>query len=44
MDVIFAVSDRITVLALGSVLAEGSAQEIRSNPEVVKAYLGSSIA
>ena len=43
MDVIFAVSDRITVLALGKVLADGKGDEIRANPEVVRAYLGSSI-
>ncbi len=43
MDVIFAVSDRITVLALGKVLADGQGDEIRANPEVVRAYLGSSI-
>ena len=44
MEVIFAVSDRITVLNLGKVLAEGSCDEVRSNPEVVRAYLGSSFA
>lgn len=43
MEVIFAVSDRITVLNLGRVLAEGTRDEIRGNPEVVRAYLGSSI-
>ena len=42
MEVIFAVSDRITVLNLGRVLAEGTCDEIRANPEVVRAYLGSS--
>jgi branched-chain amino acid transport system ATP-binding protein len=42
MEVIFAVSDRITVLTLGKVLAEGSGEEIRANAEVVRAYLGSS--
>lgn len=42
MEVIFTVSDRITVLNLGKVLAEGSGGEIRANAEVVRAYLGSS--
>ena len=42
MEVIFTVSDRITVLNLGKVLAEGSCEEIRANTEVVRAYLGSS--
>jgi branched-chain amino acid transport system ATP-binding protein len=44
MDVIFSISDRITVLHLGKILAEGTAEEIRANPEVVRAYLGSNIA
>lgn len=44
MEVIFSVSDRITVLNLGEVLAEGSCDDIRANPEVVRAYLGSTFA
>ncbi|MDE2612048.1 MAG: ABC transporter ATP-binding protein [Burkholderiales bacterium] len=44
MEVIFSVSDRITVLNLGRVLAQGSVDEIRANAEVVRAYLGSSVA
>jgi branched-chain amino acid transport system permease protein len=34
-------SDYVYVLASGSILAEGRAREIQSNPEVVQAYLGS---
>jgi len=41
MEVIFSICHRITVLQLGRVLAEGNAEEIRSNQEVVRAYLGS---
>lgn len=41
MDVVFAIADRITVLQLGRVLAEGDPAEIRANPDVIKAYLGS---
>lgn len=41
MDVVFSICDRITVLHLGEVLAEGAPAEIRGNPQVVKAYLGS---
>ncbi|MDO8878949.1 MAG: ABC transporter ATP-binding protein [Pseudolabrys sp.] len=41
MDVIFAICDRITVMHLGKILAEGAAKEIQANEEVVRAYLGS---
>jgi branched-chain amino acid transport system ATP-binding protein len=41
MEVVFSICDRITVLHLGQVLAEGTPQEIRGIPEVVTAYLGS---
>ena len=44
MDVIFSISDRITVLHLGKILADGPGEEIRANPEVVRAYLGTSVA
>lgn len=43
MDVVFSICDRITVLHLGRVLAEGTADEIRGIPEVVTAYLGSAV-
>ncbi|MCL4745693.1 MAG: ABC transporter ATP-binding protein [Burkholderiaceae bacterium] len=41
MEVVFSICDRITVLHLGEVLAEGTVDEIRGIPEVVTAYLGS---
>jgi branched-chain amino acid transport system ATP-binding protein len=41
MGVVFSICDRITVLHLGAVLAEGTPQEVRRRPEVVTAYLGS---
>ncbi len=41
MKVVAGISDRITVLARGSVLAEGSYAEIASHPDVVAAYMGS---
>jgi branched-chain amino acid transport system ATP-binding protein len=41
MDVIFGICDLITVLHLGKILAQGSAADIQSNVEVVRAYLGS---
>jgi len=43
MEVVFSICDRITVLHLGAVLAEGTPDEVRGIPEVVTAYLGSSV-
>ncbi len=40
MSVVFGLADRISVLHYGKVLASGTQQEIRSNEEVKKAYLG----
>lgn len=40
MDIVFGISERIIVLHQGSILAQGTAEEIRANPEVQKAYLG----
>jgi len=41
MQAVFALSDRITVLVYGSVLACGSADQIRHDPQVRECYLGS---
>jgi len=41
MKAIMRISDRIVVLNSGEKLAEGSPQEVVSNPDVVTAYLGS---
>lgn len=40
LDVVFRVADRVTVLVEGRVLASGSPDEVRANPEVHRAYLG----
>ena len=40
MDVVFAVADWMTVMAEGSVLAEGKPRAIRANLDVQEAYLG----
>ena len=41
MEVVFSIADKITVLQLGAVLAEGPPDEIRRDRSVVEAYLGS---
>jgi branched-chain amino acid transport system ATP-binding protein len=40
MDIIMNVSDRISVMHFGSLIAEGTPQEIQRNAEVRRAYLG----
>lgn len=40
MDAVFAVSDRITVMVNGAVIASDAPEAVRANPEVRSAYLG----
>ncbi len=40
MDIIMNVSDRISVMHFGSLIAEGTPEEIQKNPAVRRAYLG----
>jgi branched-chain amino acid transport system ATP-binding protein len=40
MDAVFALADRISVLVNGEIIATGTVEEIRSNPDVQKSYLG----
>ena len=44
MRLVMGISDRILVLDHGARLAEGKAQDIGGNPEVVRAYLGTGFA
>jgi branched-chain amino acid transport system ATP-binding protein len=44
MDLVFSFADRMTVLVNGTVLTEGSPDEIANNPEVKAVYLGHSDA
>jgi ABC-type branched-subunit amino acid transport system ATPase component len=41
MDFVTRTAHRIVVLSAGTVLAQGDPDEIRSNPDVIEAYLGS---
>jgi len=40
MSVVAGISDMITVLSHGSVLAEGPYAEVSKNPQVIEAYMG----
>jgi branched-chain amino acid transport system ATP-binding protein len=40
MDIVFRISQHIHVLSYGKLLAEGNAEQIRNNPAVIEAYLG----
>ena len=43
MDAVFRLADRISVLVNGALIATGTPAEIRTNPEVKRAYLGDEI-
>jgi branched-chain amino acid transport system ATP-binding protein len=40
MDIVFGLADRITVLHQGRVIAAGTVDQVRQNPEVQAVYLG----
>ncbi len=44
MSVVMNICDRIVVISFGMKTAEGPPEEVRANPEVIKAYLGSGYA
>ena len=41
MQAVMGLCDRITVMNFGKLLTEGTPDEVRTNPEVIRAYLGS---
>jgi branched-chain amino acid transport system ATP-binding protein len=43
MDAVFSLADRVSVLVYGRIVATGTPQAIRANPEVRRAYLGEEV-
>jgi branched-chain amino acid transport system ATP-binding protein len=42
MGVVMDICDRVVVLDYGKKIGDGTPQEVRNNPDVVRAYLGTS--
>jgi branched-chain amino acid transport system ATP-binding protein len=40
MDVVMDISDRVTVMNFGRLVASGEPEQVRRNPEVINSYLG----
>ena len=43
-DTVFGIAQIVRVLQMGRLLAEGTPEEIRNNPEVITAYLGEEVS
>ena len=40
MKLVMGICEKITVLSFGEIIASGSPEEIKNNPDVISAYLG----
>ena len=43
MDIVFGISQKVRVLCYGTLLAEGTPDEISKNDQVIEAYLGEEV-
>jgi ABC-type branched-subunit amino acid transport system ATPase component len=44
LPLLFRLADRLVAMELGKVIAEGSPEDVRNHPDVVRSYLGGEIA